>query len=189
MDVDEKLKVHLTTILKELSIITAISNFSGSGKFANEIVGAEKIVTVGAGRVGLSMRAFAKRLKHLGKESYFIGDDVLPKFGKNDLMIIGSGSGETASNITMAKKCKEAGSKLILVTSKPKSSIASLADLVVCIGFEEEQLERESFQSIQPMTSLFEQILFLTLDAIVLDLMDLLNVNEEQMRDRHNVFE
>jgi 6-phospho-3-hexuloisomerase len=179
---ENSIKSNLNIILNEISRITSRSEFDNVEKFINQIVLAEKIVCVGAGRVGISMRAFSKRLKHLGKESYFISDEVLPKFGGGDLMIVGSGSGETASILTLSKKCKEYKTNLILITANPKSSIAELSDVQVVLNFQVRD-------SIQPMTTLFEQTLYLTLDAIVLELMKILKIEEKQMRELHNVFE
>jgi 6-phospho-3-hexuloisomerase len=97
-------------------------------------------------------------------------------------MIVGSGSGETASILTLSKKCKEYKTNLILITANPKSSIAELSDVQVVLNFQVRD-------SIQPMTTLFEQTLYLTLDAIVLELMKILKIEEKQMRELHNVFE
>jgi 6-phospho-3-hexuloisomerase len=172
----------LNKILNEISIISSRSDFKNVDKFISQILQADKIVCVGAGRVGISLRAFSKRLKHLGKEAYFINDEVLPRFGKGDLMIVGSGSGETASILTLAKKCKEYSTNLIMITTNPSSSIAQISDVCVVLDFQE-------VESIQPMTSLFEQTLYLTLDAIILELMKIMKVEEIQMRLFHNVFE
>lgn len=179
---ENDIKSYLNEILAEISVVCSKSHFDDVDRFIDQILLAEKIVCVGAGRVGLSLRAFSKRLKHLGKESYFISDEVLPRFGKSDLMIIGSGSGETASILTLAKKCQEYKANLILITTNPNSSIAQISDVVLVLNFDE-------VKTIQPMTSLFEQTLFITLDAVVLELMKKLNVEEKQMKEIHNVFE
>ncbi len=173
---------NLNKILHEISTISSRSQFENVDKFINQILLADKIVCVGAGRVGISMRAFSKRLKHLGKEVYFISDEVLPRFGQRDLMIIGSGSGETATILTLAQKCKQSSTSLIMITTNPKSSIAQLSDVCVVLNFQD-------VETIQPMTSLFEQSLYLTLDAIILELMRIMEINESQMKDFHNVFE
>lgn len=184
-----RIKLNVNLILEELSRAASSTDFSNSHEFLLKIVESNKIVTVGAGRVGIAMRAFAKRLKHLGKDAYFITDEVLPRFGKNDLMIIGSGSGETASILTLAKKSKEAGSNLLLITTQPNSSIALLADHVIVLELQKDNLSNSVTPSRQPMTTLFEQFLFLTLDAAVLNLMEMLSINESQMKELHNVFE
>lgn len=179
---ENPIQSNLKRILREISSISSRSQFENMEEFINQIISADKIVCVGAGRVGISLRAFSKRLKHLGKEVYFISDEVLPRFSKRDLMIIGSGSGETASILTLAKKCKENGTNLIMITTNPMSSIAQLSDVCVVLNFQEAE-------TIQPMTSLFEQTLYLTLDAIILELMRIMEIEESQMKDLHNVFE
>ena len=46
--------------------------------FINEILGADRIYVMGAGRSGLVAKAFAMRLMHLGLKSYVIGETITP---------------------------------------------------------------------------------------------------------------
>ncbi len=48
-----------------------------------------------AERSGLMMRVFAMRLMHMGFESHVVGETLTPAVEKGDLLVIGSGSGET----------------------------------------------------------------------------------------------
>jgi 6-phospho-3-hexuloisomerase len=175
----------ISIILNEISQYLSDADFENSELLIEKVLMSEKIVTVGSGRVGLAMRAFAKRLKHLGKDAYFFLDEVLPKFSSNDVMILASGSGETQSMVALAKKCNESGAQLILITGKggQTSSIAKLADVTFVIG------KPHKLESIQPMTTLFEQSIFLTMDAIVLTIMDRNQISNSEMKERHNVFE
>lgn len=179
---------NFSIIINEISHQFNKTKFENAEPIIEEIIRSQRIVTVGAGRVGLSMRAFAKRLKHLGKDSYFIYDEVLPKFNSNDLMLIASGSGETASILVLAEKCKKFGVKLVLITGKGglTSSIARISDSIFVLGNLDSKSE---FQSVQPMTTLFEQGLFLMMDALVLTMMESMNLSNFEMEDRHNVFE
>lgn len=89
---------------------------------------ADKIVTIGAGRMGYSIKSFTMRLTHLGYNAYHLGDVGVPKTGKNDLIIVASSSGETKSNIILSQIAKEYGSKILLVTCNPDSTIGRLSD-------------------------------------------------------------
>jgi len=51
----------------------------------------------GAGRSGVAIRGFANRLMHLGFSVSVVGDISSPRARPGDLLIIGSGSGETGS--------------------------------------------------------------------------------------------
>ena len=42
------------------------------------IIRAKRVFCIGAGREGLSTRAFAMRLMHLGKDAHWIWDDTTP---------------------------------------------------------------------------------------------------------------
>ena len=48
---------------------------------------------------------------HLGYTVYFVGEPTTPSIQEGDLLILGSGSGNTASLVSNAKKAKDQGSK------------------------------------------------------------------------------
>ncbi|TRM73257.1 6-phospho-3-hexuloisomerase, partial [Sulfolobus sp. A20-N-F8] len=92
---------------------------------------AGKVLVMGAGRSGLVGRAFAMRLLHLGYNSYVLGETIVPAIGKNDIVIAISGSGRTKLILTAAEAAKEAGAKLIAITSYNDSPLSKIADIVV----------------------------------------------------------
>ena len=53
------------------------------------ILGAEKVFVIGVGRVMISLQAFAKRLNHLGIETYCVGDINEPAITDRDLLLVG----------------------------------------------------------------------------------------------------
>ena len=141
---------------------------------------------VGSGRSELVGKAFAMRLMHMGFTVYMVGETTTPNIQKGDLLLIGSGSGETASLCSMAKKAKALGASLALVTILPESSIAALADVVVCIPAPTSKSEKTmKFASIQPMGSLFEQCLLLFLDATIICLMEEKQITADEMFYHH----
>lgn len=180
---------HLKTVLNELHHVFFGLKKEEIEQLVSEIVTAEQIVCIGAGRVGLVATAFAKRLSHLGKESYWIQDATLPALHKTPLVIIASGSGETETMVTYAQLTQRQGHKLALVTANEDSRIKSLADVSVVLRAPNKTLSSGSHSSIQPMTTLFEQSAFIFFDALVLELMDQLGVTEGEMSQRHNLLE
>ena len=56
---------------------------------------ARKVFFVGVGRVLLSLEAMAKRYAHLGIDTVIVGQITEPAITKDDVLIVGSGSGET----------------------------------------------------------------------------------------------
>ena len=148
-----------------------------------------KIFIYGAGRSGFIGRAFAQRLMHLGFDSVFIGDSITPQFGKEDLLVIISGSGETTSSVAIAKKGKDLGGKIALITSHPKSSIGKIADLIIDIKSKSKiDLEGKS-ETFAPYTSLFDITTLAFFDSIARVIMDRLNITEEHIDKRHATLE
>jgi 6-phospho-3-hexuloisomerase len=173
-------------IVQELGrTLGAISPEDGEA-LVDAILASRKVFVAGAGRSGFMVRAFAMRLMHLGFDSFVVGETVTPNLEKGDLLVIGSGSGETGSLVSMAGKAKKLEAGLALVTIFSKSSIARLADLVVRIPAPTAKSEVETgFASMQPMGSLFEQSLLLFLDSVIVRLMERRGKDSRTMFMRH----
>lgn len=148
------------------------------------IKNAARIFVAGAGRSGLVAKAFAMRLMHLGCAAYVCGEMVTPSFQKGDLLLIVSGSGETASLAAMAGRARAVGGSLALVTVRAESSIGAMAEVIVPVPAPTPKADN-AFRSIQPMGALFEQSCFLLLDAVVMELMECLGQDEASMYARH----
>ena len=102
--------------------------------------------------------------------------------------MIGSGSGSTGSLVVDAKKAKGVGAKLATVTIYPTAKIGSLADAIITIPGETPKNETgtaDTAHSVQPMGTLFEQLSWLTYDAIILELMKLTGETTDTMFPRH----
>jgi 6-phospho-3-hexuloisomerase len=176
-------------ILEEIRRVLDESSFDALNKIIYEIVEADQILLFGLGRVGYSLKSFALRLHHLGKNSYFIGDIGVPRLKKNDLLIVASGSGTSPTSLTITRVAKENGLKIICLTTNSNSPIANLSDFYLnfkCNSKNDILIDRAT---IQPMTTLFEQSIYIFLDALVLELMDVMEQNHFTMLERHNVIE
>lgn len=180
-------KAYTEKILGELTDNLRYVNDEQLSKLINAILSADHIFTAGAGRSGLAMKAFTMRLMHLGLSVSSVGEMSTPHSRKGDLLIIGSGSGETESLAAMAKKAKKNGVTIALITTNEESAIAKLAEVVVALPGISPKLENESLKmtSIQPMGSAFEQISFLVYDGIVMELMDRMSETSDTMYLRH----
>ncbi|WP_410514081.1 SIS domain-containing protein [Paenibacillus sp. BR2-3] len=144
-----------------------------------EIQKAEKVFFVGVGRVLLSLKSIAKRLAHLGIKTYIVGQITEPAITEKDLLIVGSGSGETAFPLIIAKKAKQFNATVAHIGGNPQSSMRDYADLFVKIPVSTKLQLPGEIPSVQPMTSLFEQSLLILGDTIAL-----LMVREKEM-DMH----
>ena len=152
----------------------------------DQIQAGGRIFTVGTGRSGVAMKAFTNRLMHLVLQVSSIGEITTPHTTPGDLLIIGSGSGETESLVAMARRAKKSGVRVALITTTPTSTIAGLADTVVYLpGVSPKTDLGEAIQSFQPMANAFEQMSFLVYDALIMELMDRMGETGETMFTRH----
>jgi 6-phospho-3-hexuloisomerase len=183
------MNLNYKDILSELDHALKTSDFIDLPNFVEKLSSASNIVVFGAGRVGLMMKTFAMRLNHLGLNSYFLGEMNLPATGKGDLLVIGSGSGNTQSVVTIAEIARSKGLDVICVSSNTDSKIVNLSSSVIHLNCQTKESVNEPKLSIQPMTTIFEQSLLIFLDALVLKLMETLGEDNESMSKRHNVIE
>ena len=159
-------------------------------KLVDAIIHTRHLFIDGRGRSGLMMRAFAIRLTHLDIHCHVVGESTTPSLQADDLLLVGSGSGETVTPLLTAKTAKNAGGRVAVLTSRRKSAMASLADIVVVIPAPvRESSDIEPVTTIQPMGSLFEQSLLILLDSIVIILQERLNLDEKTMMTRHSNLE
>lgn len=171
-------------IVEELGFSVARLPESAGNQLADAILEASRIFIAGAGRSGFMMKAFAMRLMHLGFRVYVIGETVTPGVEEGDLLLIGSGSGETKTLIGMADKAKSLRARVAVLTTQPKSSIGVLADVTLPLtGTPKDQVE--SNLTIQPMGTLFEQQLLIFLDAVILHLMGRTDQTSSTMFGKH----
>jgi 6-phospho-3-hexuloisomerase len=81
----------------------------------------------------------------------------------------------------MARKAQRIGARVVSLTAKPKSPLAKISNLTVTIPA---PLERGR-ETRQPARSLFEQVLFLYLDSVILTAMHGLKIPGRKIRRRH----
>lgn len=176
-------------VLREILHCIELTKIDAHKNFAKYICKYEKILLTGAGRVGLVMQTFAMRLTHLGFSAHYLGDATVPSFGEGDLIIIGSGSGSTPSVLTTANVAHSKKLDIALITCTQNSDIGKISNHVFLISAPSKINSLKGVKSIQPMTTLFEQTLFIYLDSVVLELMKIREESSSQMWGRHNVIE
>lgn len=135
-------------------------------KLVRDIQTAEDVFFIGVGRVMLSLEAICKRLTHLGIKAHCVGDITEPAIKEADLLIVGSGSGESIVPVAIAKKAKEFGAKVVHIGSNPNGSVSKFADYMVRVPVQTRLYLPDEVKSAQIMTSLFEQTLLLLGDVM-----------------------
>lgn len=180
---------YTSEILQELQECLSSGSTAEYAMIGQLIDQAGKIFVAGMGRTGYVMKGFTMRLEQAGYEAYWIGDTNTPAAGKGDLLILGSGSGETETLKVYAKKAKELQIPIIVFTTCRESSLHADAAVAVVIHADAKFKEDTEKKSVQPMGSLFEEALFISLEALVIQLMEKKGISEKELKKRHANFE
>ncbi|MCM1252855.1 MAG: 6-phospho-3-hexuloisomerase [Clostridium sp.] len=175
----------LRTIMSEIEDVLGKVKEEELQAIINEMDKNRRIFVCGEGRSGLSAKGFAMRLMHLGYTVYAVGETITPAVKENDIFIAVSGSGKSMNVINDAKKASDKGCVVITVTSKPESPLAALASHVLVIPGTVKGDAKEARGSVQLLSSLFDQSLHITLDALCLLISYRDNTSNEAATNAH----
>ena len=136
-------------------------------RLRDEILKADQVFFVGVGRVMLALQCVCKRLAHLGIRTHYVGEITEPAIRKDDLLIVGSGSGGSLFPLGIARKARAvADCTIVHIGSNPDSEMKNIADFMVRIPVRTKLYLEDEIESCQPMTSLFEQSVLLLGDVL-----------------------
>lgn len=172
-------------ILEECGAAVLAVNPKTVENYIRRVEAARKVFFVGVGRVLLSLEAIGKRYAHLGIDTVIVGQITEPSITEKDVLIVGSGSGETAIPLAIAKKARQIGAAVIHIGSNPISSMKMYEDLFVRIPVESRGKAEDEIRSKQPMTSLFEQSLLLFGDITALMIIREKHLDLKQLWEFH----
>ena len=176
-------------VLAEIRSVLYSIDDSSIERFVDAVLQANRIVVHGAGRMGMMVATFAMRLAQLGFRSHVLGESTTPGVGEEDLLIIGSGSGETQTVYDVAFLAKQHGVRIALITGRPDSRIGRLADVIVQFSVPTKLGTAAGPPTIQPMTTVADQSLLIFLDIVVLLLMKATHQTSEDLWRRHRNLE
>lgn len=174
-----------TVIAENVAILNAVDPQEIEA-LIGEILRAKTIQIYGMGRMQLSARAFAMRLKHMGLDTYVVYDTTTPHIGTGDLLITHCAVTNVELNVITC--AKQAGARIALLTAHPENEHGQLADLCVLVPGQIFGTGRE-LPSIQPMASSLEQSLFLLVDIVAMMLIERRGVSVAQMQASHTNLE
>lgn len=180
---------NLEKIYSEIDFVLWKIDQSQCDNLIKNILSARKIVWVGAGKVGMTLRAFIMRLWHFWLPAWFLWDSTVPGIGQWDLLLVASWSWETQTIVDLVEISKKNWCNIALITWNPESRMGKLANSIVKIMAPSKTKAVDWFKSIQPMTTLNEQCLRLFFDALVLEIMDKTWETHDTMRARHSNLE
>ena len=190
--VQDKMKLMASTITSTANVISD----NEVDAFINELLTAERTYVLGAGRSGLVAKAFAMRLMHLGLRTYVVGETITPAMKEGDTIVAYSGSGETKSIAELCETAKTIGGRICLITSNKDSRIGRIADSVVVIESHRDAVNDESAEyevrqmmgehrSFAPLGTIFETTALIFSDAVISAIMEIIHVEEKDLKGRH----
>lgn len=172
---------HRRLIIDKITSILDATENAYDKQLTTMVDKASRIFIAGAGRSALVARFFAMRLMHGGYDVFVVGEIVTPSLKKGDLLIVISGSGETETMIAFAKRAKELGAELVLISSRTSSTLADMSDSVIPIG------SPDMYGKVvgMPMGTVFELSTLIFLEATISHIIHEKGIAEEEMRARH----
>lgn len=138
---------------------------------------ARRTFVAGAGRSGLVARSFAMRLMHAGLPVFVPGETITPAAGAGDVIVAVSCTGQTGYTGYIARRARELGATVVVVTAQPDSPMAAAADKVVVVP--------ASAEDIVVRAAVFEHAVSLCLDAVFNVLAEQLRLDVDTYRQRH----
>jgi 6-phospho-3-hexuloisomerase len=163
-----------------LGRIEAVMQRADWGSFmmlARRLPRARHVFVTGAGRSGLVARSFAMRLMHAGLTAYIPGETITPAATPEDLLVAISCTGSTGTTEYVARKARQIGAPVVVITADAGSPLAAAADDVVVLPAEAEDIVIRA--------AVFEHAASLCLDAVFNALADKLHLDLQKYRQRH----
>ncbi|GEL77734.1 6-phospho-3-hexuloisomerase [Tenuibacillus multivorans] len=178
------MKDIITKIAGEISDVLNDVNDEEVTQLAEAIQSSNRVFVAGTGRSGLVARMFAMRLMHSGYTVYVVGETITPSIEEEDLLIVISGSGGTASLVQKVEKAREVGVNVALVTTNSDSPIGKLSDynIVIPAATKKQLTNRDT---IQPLGSQFDQAAHLLLDSIIVYLLEQTTSEQAFLNKKH----
>ncbi|MDO4523666.1 MAG: 6-phospho-3-hexuloisomerase [Eubacteriales bacterium] len=185
MEISKNYEESKNIILQECTASLSAIKTETVAQYMSMLLKAEKVFFVGVGRTLLALECIAKRYAHLGIHAVVVGQITEPAITEKDVLIVGSGSGETLFPSGIARKAKAIGAKVIHIGSNPESGLKSVVDLFVRIPVESRAKLADEIHSRQPMTSLFEQSLLLFGDTTAIMMVNERNIDLDELWKFH----
>jgi len=171
-------------LLKELERTLAAVNEAEIAVARDMILAARRVFVTGAGRSGLALKMTAMRLMHLGLTVHVVGEVTAPAIGQEDLLLVASGSGTTASVLHAAEVARSVRAEVLALTTAPASSLGKLAQGLIVIPAATKQ-DHHGAASEQYAGALFEQSVLLVMDALFHMMWHERGESAEQLWKRH----
>ena len=161
----------METIIKELDQSSKTIKPEQITDLIQKIKNHKRIFVYGTGRSGLMLKALAMRLMQMGLDAYVVGETTTPSVQEGDLLIVASASGETGSVCMTAESAVRQGVNLIVISSEPGSTLGKIQEPDIVIE--------------SALGSLFEQMLLMVFDTVILEMSQEQEGSNDDMAHRH----
>ena len=166
-DFAQKYETASEDVLAELKKTMESIDPASLERLVDEVLKADQVFFVGVGRVMLALQRICKRFAHLWIRAHCVGEINEPAIKKDDLLIVGSGSGGSLFPLGIARKARASvDCTIVHIGSNPNSEMKDIADFMVRIPVRTKNYLEDEIDSCQPMTSLFEQSVLLLGDVL-----------------------
>ncbi len=169
-------------------------NFKYTQKFINLVhdglVNQRRFFLLASGRSAFILQCFATRLVHLGAEVYIVTNLAsIPALRKKDIIIVLSGSGTTSIVVSLlnnyVNSIKPYG--IVTITSHPETIIGRVGDITIKLKGRSKRDKAEGDTAIlSPEGTMFEQIAFCYLDAIIAELAIKMGKTNDDLLEKHS---
>ena len=184
------LKEYSDKISEEVTAVLSRVDPEQMKTFLDLIQSARKIALYAGGREGLMIRALAMRLFHLGYDVSVVGDMTAPFLSNGDLLILSVGPGYVSTLEALRSVAQRDGATVVCLTAQPDGGTARAADKIVHLPAQTMADDSEGkATSVLPMGSLYELVLFVFNEIVVLELLKRTGKTFGQARDRHTNLE
>ncbi|MEW6755495.1 MAG: SIS domain-containing protein [Candidatus Latescibacterota bacterium] len=164
-------------LVRQIGEAMARVDWDGFVALSRRLARARFTFVTGAGRSGLVARGFGMRLMHTGLQAYIPGETITPAAGPEDLLVAISCTGTTGYTDYMARRARELGASVAVITAEAGSPLARLGHQVLVIPV--------SAGSIVVRAAVFEHSASLCLDAVFNVLAEQLKLDTEAYQQRH----
>lgn len=176
----------LSTVLTEITQVLAQVSRPEISSLAQRLADGRRVFVAGGGRSGLMAKAFAMRLMHLGLTVYVIGETTTPAVGAGDMLVAISGSGTTEGTVRVAGAARRVGAHVLALSTDVGSPLGELAEQVLVLPAATKYRRPDEAPTVQPLSSLFDQVAHIVLDVVCLELAERREVDNETARVAHS---
>lgn len=162
----------------EIAAVVATLDDDVLQSLVSEIVIAHKVYLSGIGRSGLSAKAIAMRLMHIGVRAFAVGEIATPGIEEGDLLIVLTATGR-GTILTQAKAARGVGARVATISARDEGDLPDISHVLLVLPV------RSGVPTVQHAGSLFEQSALVIGDAVCRAVQERLGVPTSELNRRH----